>query len=264
MYVYEPDNPEMLLCNTMTLADFVTYEGADYVDMGDLKPITALQDGTYNEEMALQYRDQAIAELTEAGATFPIMVLMPYNPSSTGWDEMCVVVEQQLEGLFGPDYVDIIVEAGPSSGFLGEVRRVGKYAFMLCNWGPDYADPETYTDPLYIDNSYNFMDQYANQDEMAEYYGLVDAAKAITDDMSARYLAFAKAEAYIINKAYVIPFGNTNGGYSASRLDPFSGQYAPFGISNDRYKGAVLLEKSMNTDEYFDAYDAWLEARAAQ
>lgn len=264
MYVYEPDNPEMLLCNTMTLADFVTYEGTDYVDMGDLEPITALQDGTYNEEMALQYRDQAIAELTEAGATFPIKVLMPYNPSSTGWDEMCVVVEQQLEGLFGPDYVDIIVEAGPSSGFLGEVRRVGKYAFMLCNWGPDYADPETYTDPLYIDNSYNFMDQYANQDEMAEYYGLVDAAKAITDDMSARYLAFAKAEAYIINKAYVIPFGNTNGGYSASRLDPFSGQYAPFGISNDRYKGAVLLEKSMNTDEYFDAYDAWLEARAAQ
>lgn len=264
MYVYEPDNPEMLLCNTMTLADFVTYEGADYVDMGDLEPITALQDGTYNEEMALQYRDQAIAELTEAGATFPIKVLMPYNPSSTGWDEMCVVVEQQLEGLFGPDYVDIIVEAGPSSGFLGEVRRVGKYAFMLCNWGPDYADPETYTDPLYIDNSYNFMDQYANQDEMAEYYGLVDAAKAITDDLGARYLAFAKAEAYIINKAYVIPFGNTNGGYSASRLDPFSGQYAPFGISNDRYKGAVLLEKSMNTDEYFDAYDAWLEARAAQ
>lgn len=81
------------------------------------------------------------------------------------------------------------------------------------------------------------MDQYANQDEMAEYYGLVDAAKAITDDLGARYLAFAKAEAYIINKAYVIPFGNTNGGYSASRLDPFSGQYAPFGISNDRYKG---------------------------
>lgn len=264
MYVYEPDNPEMLLCNTMTLADFVTYEGTDYVDMGDLEPITALKDGTYNEEMALQYRDQAIAELTEAGATFPIKVLMPYNPSSTGWDEMCVVVEQQLEGLFGPDYVDIIVEAGPSSGFLGEVRRVGKYAFMLCNWGPDYADPETYTDPLYIDNSYNFMDQYANQDEMAEYYGLVDAAKAITDDLSARYLAFAKAEAYIINKAYVIPFGNTNGGYSASRLDPFSGQYAPFGISKERYKGAVLLEKSMNTDEYFDAYDAWLEARSAQ
>ena len=35
-------------------------------------------------------------------------------------------------------------------------------------------------------------------------------------------------------------------------------------VSKERFKGAVLLEKSMNTDEYFDAYDAWLEARAAQ
>jgi hypothetical protein len=45
-------------------------------------------------------------------------------------------------------------------------------------------------------------------------------------------------------------------------LDPFSGQYAPFGISNERYKGTVLLDDPMNTDEYFDAYDAWLEERA--
>lgn len=262
MYVYEPDNPEMLLCNTITLPDFVTWEGVDYVNYGAVADITALGEGTYDEEKALEYRDQAIAELTEAGATFPIKVLMPYNPATTGWDEMCVVVEQQLEGLLGTDYIDIIVEAGPSSGFLSEVRRCGKYAFMLCNWGPDYADPETYTDPLYLDNSYNFMDKFANQDDMTEYYALVDAAKAVTDDIDARYTAFAEAEAYVINKAYVVPFGNTSGGYTASRLDPFSSQYAPFGISNERYKGTVLLDEPMNTDEFFDAYDAWLEERA--
>ena len=108
------------------------------------------------------------------------------------------------------------------------------------------------------------MDVGANQDDMAEYYGLVDAAKAITGDITARYEAFAEAEAYIINKAYIVPFGSTSGGYTASRLDPFSGQYAPFGISNERYKGAVLLDKPMNTDEYYDAYDAWLEERSAQ
>ena len=264
MYVYEPEIPEDLISNTVTFADFVTNDGLDYVDTGALAEITALGVDTYNEELALQYRDQAIAELTEAGATFPVKVLMPYNPGATGWSDMCTVVEQQLEGLLGADYIDIIVEAGPSTGFLTEVRRAGKYAFMLCNWGPDYADPETYTDPFYYDNSYNFMDVGANQDDMAEYYGLVDAAKAITGDITARYEAFAEAEAYIINKAYIIPFGSTSGGYTASRLDPFSGQYAPFGISNERYKGAVLLDKPMNTDEYYDAYDAWLEERSAQ
>ncbi len=264
MYVYEPDNPELLISNTVTLPNFVSDNAVDFVNTGDLAAVTALGVDTFDAELALQYRDTAIAELTEAGVTFPIKVLMPYNPATTGWDEMCVVVEQQLEGLFGPDYIDIIVEAGPSSGFLTEVRRSGKYAFMLCNWGPDYADPETYTDPFYYDNSYNFMDKGANQEDMAEYYGLVDGAKAITTDIPARYAAFASAEAYMINKAYIIPFGNTNGGYTASRLDPFSGQYAPFGISNERYKGTVLLDEPMNTDEYFDALDAWEAAREAK
>jgi oligopeptide transport system substrate-binding protein len=264
MYVYEPDNPEMLISNTVTLSNFVAEAGVDYVNIGALSGITALGTATYDEAKALSYRDQAIAELTEAGATFPIKVLMPYNPSTTGWDQMSTVIEQQIEALFGPDYVDIVTMAGPSSGFLSEVRRAGKYAFMLCNWGPDYADPETYTDPFYLDNSYNFMDQFANQDDMTEYYGLVDAAKAITGDMAARYDAFATAEAYIIGKAYVIPFGSTNGGYTASRIDPFSGQYAPFGISNERFKGAVLLDKPLNTDEFFEAFDAWLAEKEAQ
>lgn len=264
MYVYEPDNPELLISNTVTIPEFVANDAVDYVDTGDLAEITALGTDTFNTELALEYRDQAVEELTAAGATFPVKVLMPYNPSSTGWDEMCVVVEQQLEELLGADYIDIIVEAGPSSGFLIEVRRSGKYAFMLCNWGPDYADPQTYTDPFAVDNSYNFMDIGANAEEMAEYYALTDAAMAITDDIAARYEAFAKAEAYIINKAYILPFGNTSGGYSASRLDPFSGQYAPSGISNERYKGAILLDEPMNTDEYFDAYDAWVAERAAQ
>ena len=65
-------------------------------------------------------------ELTAEGATFPVKVLMPYNPSSTNWDKECQVVEQQLEGLLGSDYIDVIVEAGPSTGFLSEVRRGGK------------------------------------------------------------------------------------------------------------------------------------------
>lgn len=55
-------------------------------------------------------------ELTAEGATFPVKVLMPYNPSSTNWDKECQVVEQQLEGLLGSDYIDVIVEAGAVYG----------------------------------------------------------------------------------------------------------------------------------------------------
>lgn len=263
--VIEPDNPEALLYYTITPPEFVTIKGVDYTTMGALADITATGADNFNEEKALAYKAAAIEELTAAGATFPIKILMSYNPSSTEWAEECVVVEQQLEALLGTDYIDIIVEAGPSSGFLKEVRRSGKYALMKCNWGPDYADPNTYTDAFY-NGSYNWPElatEYLDEDGVSEYYKLVDAARAITDDLQARYDAFAEAEAFLINHAIVIPYGYNNGGYTASRLSPFESQYAPSGISNERYKGQTLLDAPMNTDQYWDAYDQWLEERAA-
>ena len=54
-----------------------------------------------------------MAELTEAGCTFPVKVLMRYNPTTTNWADECQLVEQQLENLLGADYIDIIVQAGP-------------------------------------------------------------------------------------------------------------------------------------------------------
>jgi oligopeptide transport system substrate-binding protein len=266
MLISEPDNPESIMFNTITPPDFVTLNGQDYVNIGDLAAITALGTGTFDAAKALEYRDLAVKELTAAGATFPVKILMPYNPNSTSWAEECQVVEQQLEGLLGTGYIDLIIEAGPSSGFLSAVRRSGNYAFLKCNWGPDYADPETYTDPFKVGNNYNFMENcqgYTDTNGSKVYNNMVDAAKAITADTAARYTAFANAEAYLISKAFVIPFGYGSGGYTASMLDPFTSQYAPFGLSTERYKGQTLLTKPMNTAEYFEAYDQWLADRAA-
>ena len=79
--------------------------------------------------------------------TFPIKVQMPYNPTSTDWDKQCQVFKQQLEGVLndGFDFIDIIITAGPSDSFLSSVRRNGKFAFLQCNWGADYSDPQTET-----------------------------------------------------------------------------------------------------------------------
>jgi len=263
MLITEPDNPESIMFNTVTPPDFVTLDGVDFTNIGSLEAITALGADTFNEAKALEMKAQAMEEMAAAGATFPVKILMKYNPGTSGWDAECQIVEQQLEALLGTDYIDIIIEAGPSTGFLTAVRRSGDYALLKCNWGPDYADPQTYTDPFDVDNNYNFMDKGANPEEMAEYYALVKAAKAITGDTAARYEAFAAAEAYIIDRAYIIPFGYGNGGYTASRVNPFTTQYAPFGISNYRYTGTKLVDEPMDTDAYFDAYDLWLEERAA-
>ncbi len=262
--VMEPDNPESLLFNTITPPTSSSIGSVDYTEMGELAAITELDRAVFDEAKALAYRDAAIEELKAAGATFPIKILMPYNPSSSSWAEECVVVEQQLETLLGADYINIIVEAGPSSGFLKAVRRSGNYALMKCNWGADYADPNTYTDPFY-DGTYNWPEkatEYLDADGVSEYYKLVDAARAITDDLTARYEAYTKAEAFLINHAMVIPYGQDNGGYTASRLNPFDSPYTPFGISSERYKGQTLLDAPMSTDQYYDALDQWEAERA--
>ena len=266
--IIDPENPEMIIYNTVTPPGFVNYNGLDYTLIGDLAPITAQGADHLIEEKALEYRDAAKAELEAAGATFPIKILVSYNPNSTSWDEECQVLEQQLEGLLGTDYIDIIIEAGPSTGFLSAVRRSGMYAMLKCNWGPDYADPQTFTDPFGVNNNYNFMDKGLVQEDeggkiVEQYYALVDAAMAETSDIGARYEAFAAAEAYLINHSIIVPIGLGSGGYTGTRLNPFEAQFAPFGISDLRFKGHHLLEKPMSTDDYFEAYDKWLEERAA-
>ena len=260
----DSENPDKMLYNTITPPFFCEIDGVDYVNMGDLATWTEADCDAMNEETvaaALAYKEAAVKELTEAGATFPIKILLLYNPnaSANNSDQEAQIVEQQLEGVLGTDYIDVVIEAGPSTSYL-TARRTGMYGMMNCNWGPDYADPETFTDPFTAGNKYNFIDKSGNP-QVEEYYALVDAAKAITNDIKARYEAFAKAEAYLIEHAFVMPFGHGSGGYTASLLDPFSGPMAPFGISTDRYKGQYKLETYMDTDAYYDAYDAYMEAR---
>jgi oligopeptide transport system substrate-binding protein len=260
----DSENPQMMLYNTITPPYFCEIDGVDYVNMGELAALSAAEADTMNDEAiqtALSFKEAAIAELTEAGATFPVKILLLYNPnaSANNSDQEAQIVEQQLEDVLGKDYIDVVIEAGPSTSYL-TARRTGMYGMMNCNWGPDYADPETFTDPFTAGNKYNFMDKAGNP-SVEEYYALVDAAKAITNDIPARYEAFAKAEAYLILHGFVMPFGHGSGGYTASLLDPFSGPMAPFGISSDRYKGQYKLTDYMDTDAYYDAYDAYMEAR---
>ena len=260
--VYDSIDPTSLLNNTITPAGFSS-ASADFTSYGDLAGYTA--GDSYNTELALQYKDKAVEELTKAGATFPVKILMRYNPGTTNWASECQVVEQQLENVLGSDFIDVIVVAGPESGFLGAVRRSGDYALMKCNWGADYADPETWTDPFSPTSSYSFIYRSENEDTQVlynQYLSLVAAAKAITDDMDARYEAFAEAEAFLLNHGFAIPFSISARTYQFSNLNLFESQYASFGGANLRYKGMHLYTSSMSLEDYQAAYAQWLNDRS--
>ena len=93
--VMQPYDPESFIINTVTPPNFTDLNGVDFSEVGDLAAISARD--SFQSDKALEYKEKAVEELTAEGATFPVKVLMPYNPSSTNWDKECQVVEQQLE-----------------------------------------------------------------------------------------------------------------------------------------------------------------------
>ncbi len=261
----DPYEPERMLNNTITPKNFVASGGKDYTLIGDLEKLTTTE--SFDKDLALEYRDKAKEEL-EGECTFPIKVMMPYSTSGTAWSNEAQIVEQQLEALLGEDFIDIIPVGFPPSGFLNATRRAGNYALQNCNWGPDYADPETYTEPFYPDGTYNWPEKatdpaYLLDDGRTVYEKMVDDACAEVVDIENRMELFAAAEAYVIEEAWVIPFRVGGGGYLATKLEPFASPYAPFGVADLQYKGQIVMEKPMSTEEYNAAREQWEKDRAA-
>ena len=269
---YPGDDPSIHKINTVTPKGFSVNNGKDYVFYGGLAKYT--EGESFDPELAVQFRDAAKAELEAAGCKFPIKVPVNYNTSSTTWANCTMVLEQQLEGLLGADFIDIIVVPYSGSSFLGETRRNGNYALQELNWGADFMDPETWADPFDHKNSYNFfcnetleqdgINQYTKTEETAalidQYFELVAAAREETGDMDARYEAFAAAESFYIDHAIVVPGFISGGSYQATRLNGFEGQYAMMGQSSSRYKGQHVYKTAMSQDMFDAQYAEWTAA----
>ena len=266
--VTAPEGYENYKLHTITPPSFcANSKGVDYTECGALAKVT----DHFNEATAKQYRDAAVQELTAAGATFPIKVQYPYNPAVVDWDKQCQVFKQQVESVLndGFDFVNIIITQGPSDNFLNAVRRVGAYQLMSYYWGADYSDPETEVYPFYQEagdrgTCYSFLRTGVEDGivtgETAElvmqYMSLVEKAKTITEDLDARYDAFADAEAFLIQNALVIPLGMPVPPYIATRLNLWEGQYAPTGLSTNRLKGVHILDHYVSMEEYNQNRDA--------
>ncbi|NLY46706.1 MAG: peptide ABC transporter substrate-binding protein [Tissierella sp.] len=262
MITAEPYDPEKRIHNTITPKDFVDLNGSDYTELGSLGEIVNID--TFNKTKALEYKEKAMEEL-KGVATFPVKVLMPYNTGLTEWANRAQVIEQQLENLLGRDFIDIIIDGKPPTGFLQDVRRAGQFALLECNWGPDYADPETYTDPFIPSGTFNkphFAKGYTDNNGKTKYENMIEEAKAELVNIEKRLHLFAEAEAFLINEAFIIPYGVGGGGYIASRLNPFESAYSPFGVSSERYKGHHLLKEPMDIDTFNELMEIWKVKRA--
>ena len=84
-------------------------------------------------------------------------------------------------------------------------------------------------------------------------------------DLNKRYDLVAECENWLVNEmCMVIPYMRGGTGYMGSSLMPFESQYAAFGASSGRYKYQYIYTDGINTEEYYEAYEAWQEERAAK
>ncbi len=246
-----PDNYELLIKNTISPSGQYVNNGKDYTSYAGLANI--VNKDSYDKDAAKSYMDKAVTALKAQNVKFPIKCVLSYNSSSDSWSEESVLLKQQLETLFGKDVIEVVLQ-GVGTDFLNACRRNGNYHLEKCNWGADYADPETWADPFTTSNSYNFSNKSTNPAVKAisdQYEALVAAARQKTGDMDERFEAFAKAEAYYIENAMVIPYGITGGSYQITHMNTFEGQYAGYGQATNRYKGQWLYTTPM-TQEQFD------------
>jgi oligopeptide transport system substrate-binding protein len=272
-YPYDHDRVDELLQKSITPENFAVNEitGKDYVTYGDIAKV--LSGENYSETAAKAFRDKAREELTAAGATFPVKVRFPYNAADEMWGKENLAIARQLEATLGDDFIDIVVVKVTSENFLSDIRRSGNYALLKCNWGADFADPETFTSPFSEGNTVNFAydtteklgvntKSETTMAQIEQYLKLVAAAKTEYSDSVARFEAFAKAEAYYINNAFVIPYGLTGGGYQATRLSSFEGEYAPFGYAINRFKYKWVYETAQSAKMFEKSEAAWESANS--
>ena len=244
----------------------------------------SLADGQWpwlSKEKALAYLDAAQEELGfEITAENPIHLDMLVVETSTSQVKQAQSFKQSLEeNTDGRIVLELVLRD------LDTVQNIAYYTTAwqdadfdistFTGWGPDYSDPRTFTE-IYspvtgyymhavglTDESY-CPDEFGDDDDIKtelgfyEYEDLFQTAAAITDDLDARYEAFAKADAYLLAHGLYIPTTMSTGDMAVqvTHVVPFTRSYGS-GISQYRWKGMQLQEDLVTTEQYEAAKAAW-------
>ena len=280
------------LRNELTPPSFVSIGGKDYgtqlqedmqnTGFSDIK-LADGQDGTYQPTKAKQYFVKAKAELKDQGVSGPIHLDLPVDEKSSLLLNQAKSFKKSVESTLGKQNVIIDLQLLSDDKYNAATfnATTGKTSdFDISNgsgWTPDYDDPSTYLEiynPVSGANLHTLgLDPTATAGGSAsnaaaikavdfdQYSKLLAKAEAINTDTAARYKAFAKAEAWLLNSGIVIPTNSGGAGAIVSRIEPLSGPYAPSGLGAGRYKFLKVRENAVTTSEAKKARAEWLAKR---
>ena len=214
----------------------------------------------YNPELGNQYKQKAIEELTAAGVELPIKMAYYISGSSTTAKETADVFANLIKTCLGDDLVVLDTKTYVSK-LNTEVRDPQLASIYINGWGADFADPinflgqETYgEDNAYYSQSYSKINNATDETLIAtykEFTRLVNEAKAITDDLDARYAAFAKAEAYMLNHALVIPWSYSVT-WQLTKVNNYTQIFSAYGNQGERYVNWETSTELYTAEQYKD------------
>ena len=229
-----------------------TSDGTDYTELVrqelGLPEIDGQTVARLDADKAEQYKQQAIEELTALGVTFPVQIDFFISGGNQTALDTANVLSQCFSNSLGDDYVQFNINTYVSSASQ-EVYTPKLQSFVFNGWTPGVNDPTNYLDTVLYDavNAY-YSDTYSNIvdveetettkdliDTYKEFTAMAEKAKAINDDMDARYQACAEAEAYLISHALVLPAYHSSS-WCLTKINPYSKIHAPFGGLNEKMK----------------------------
>lgn len=248
----------------------------------------SLEDGQWpwlSKEKAIAYLDAAQEELGfEITAENPIHLDMLVPETSSALVKQGQSMKQSVEeNTDGRIVIELVMRdldtvqniAYYTSDYTGADYDISTFT----GWGPDYQDPSTFvaiynsengyymhsiglTDTVYAADDYGSDDDIKEAVGFTEYTALYKAASAITDDMDARYEAFAKADAYLLAHGLYIPTSMQTRATHVTHIVPFSAEWS-YGVSQYKLKGLELQEDLVTSEQFAEAKAAFDADRAS-
>ena len=223
-------------------------------------------------------KKQAMDELSAIGVTFPVHCYHYIKSGDTNALDTATVLKQCFTDSFGDDFIVLDIKTFVSS-LTQEVRNPQLQSFVINGWGADFGDPVNFVgqEILHDDNAY-YSWYYSNiakvveagpadwqKDLVAcyeEFTDLVNTAKAIVDDTDARYAAFAKAEASMLNNVLACPC-YFEVAWTLTHANEYSKINAVYGPCNYKAVNWETSEEAYTTEQYEEfaaAFDAATKA----
>ena len=209
-------------------------------------------------------KKQAMEELSAIGVTFPVKATYFIIASSTSALDNATILKQCFSDSFGDDFIKLDVQTYVSS-LTQEVRTPQLQSFVINGWSADFGDPVNFLgqETLHDDNAF-YSHYYSNiarvaeapadyqkdlMDAFEQYTDLVNAASAIVNDTDARYEAFAKAEAYMLENVLVSPT-YYDIPWSLTHANEYSKINAMYGSCNYKAVNWETSEEAYTTVQY--------------